>query len=270
MFIKYIKPKKNDEDVVTMKSLIDIIMIASNQILKNQETVANNIANISTPGFKSELESKIIFSNENDTNRYQNNDFLEEKYIYKRYKNNALGTLKHTNKSLDYTIENEDGWFVLKIDPNTVAYTKNGHFKINKNRQLTIQNHAVLGENGEIFIPQNSNITISSDGVIKITTENLINYPIEKLKFKQININNLNYKKNGFYFLDKHNKSNSNKKNATKIKLLSGVLEDSNVNLEENMIKNIHNARKFDIQMKLLSMYNENTQSMNRFLNLNS
>ena len=235
-----------------------------NQIVNNQAIIANNIANISTPGFKSELESKIILFNKTKDN------ILQEKYILKNYKNNLHSSLKYTNNPLDYAIKNKNGWFTVKIDPKTVAYTKNGHFKINSQRQLTIQNYPVLGTQGKIIVPINSNITITPFGIIKTANNGIKSYPNQQLKFKNIDINHLIHKKNGFYLLDKNATFISdNNDDVSKIKLLPRTLEDSNVNLEENMIKLISDARKFDIQMKILSMYNENAQTANKLLNLN-
>ncbi|XBC39552.1 MAG: flagellar basal-body rod protein FlgF [Buchnera aphidicola (Chaetogeoica yunlongensis)] len=246
-----------------MESLINTIENTCSKIFQNQEIIANNIANASTTGFKSELESKIILSHNNK------NNLIETKNIYKHYKNNTQGMFKKTNQPLDFAIKNKNSWFVIKLNPKTIAYTKNGHFKINSNRKLMIQNHAVLGTNGDIVIPNNTEIIISSNGVVSIKKDNETNYPIAKLRFKTFNINNLIHDKNGFYLLNKNSKIEKNKENNANVQLIPGTLEDSNVNLEENLINMIENSRKFDTQMKILSMYNENTQLYNKFLNLN-
>ncbi|WP_011091435.1 flagellar basal-body rod protein FlgF [Buchnera aphidicola] len=247
-----------------MESIVNAIITSTNKIFENQARIANNITNISTPGFKSELELKILLPSQKDQNSQEDN------FLYKQYKNKNQGTLRRTNQPLDCAIIDKNDWFVIKIDPKTIAYTKNGHFKINSNRQLTVQNHPVLGEDGEIFIPKNENIVISSDGYINIIKNNVLQHKVAQFKLKNFDINDLTYKTNGLYLLNKNNKLNhTNHKNVSNIKLVSGILEDSNVNLEENMVEMISNARKFDMQIKILSMYNENTQAASRFLNLN-
>lgn len=252
-----------------MESSIYTAMTTASKILENQEILANNLANISTTGFKSELVSKIILTN---SNYDKNHDNLNRLNIYNTHYNTTQGALKYTNEPLDCAIKNINGWFIVRTKNNEIAFTKNGHFKINSQGLLTVQNHEVVGKYGSILIPKNvTTINISQDGTIKAkekkSSEEII---INKLKLAKINVNNLLHKEHGFYVLNKNNKIKLFEDTTNSITILPKTLEDSNVNIVENMVHMISDTRNFEMQMKVLSIYDENTQLANKFLNISN
>ncbi|MCE1680885.1 flagellar biosynthesis protein FlgF, partial [Enterobacter hormaechei] len=53
---------------------------------------------------------------------------------------------------------------------------------------------------------------------------------------------------------------------STEVKIMSGVLEGSNVNPVESMVNMIANARRFEMQMKVIHSSDENAQRANQIL----
>ncbi|XBC37465.1 MAG: flagellar hook-basal body complex protein [Buchnera aphidicola (Meitanaphis microgallis)] len=238
-------------------------MTSAKKILEDQEILANNLANISTTGFKSKLRSYTVLSEDMNTEKHY--DLYSKKYDL------TQGSFHNTMQSLDIAVINQDGWITVQTDNGDIAYTKNGRLNINSKRQLTSQNNIVAGQNGPIVIPYNADIKILSNGTIKIVKDNKTsNQKLEKIKLAKIDAKYLTYGGNGLYFINNDSKYNLQVKDNPNVKILSQTLEDSNVNSSENIINIISDARKFDMQMKILNRLDENIQLINKSLNINN
>ncbi|XBC39036.1 MAG: flagellar basal body rod C-terminal domain-containing protein [Buchnera aphidicola (Nurudea shiraii)] len=247
-----------------MELLENIIMISAKKILDDQEILANNLANVSTIGFKSILINPTILSN----NKFCENDLKLSNKLKDR--DPTQGFFRLTKQPLDIAIIDQNGWLMVKTNKNKIAYTKNGHLKTNIKGQLTSQGNIVIGENGPIIIPKYDSIKILSDGTIKnIDSSTKLEEKIDKIKLVKIDFKDLT-SNNGLYFLNKEKKTNINSQENSNIKILLETLEDSNVSISENIIKIIEDSRKFDIQMKIFHDYDENVQLVNKFLNINN
>ncbi|ALD15284.1 flagellar basal body rod protein FlgF [Buchnera aphidicola (Aphis glycines)] len=233
------------------------------QLLENQNIIANNLANISTNGFKETFNVFIKDKNENNLYKTQT----------KKYYNFSEGLITHTQRKLDLVVKN-NGWLVIKDQNGKDAYTKNGHLQINAQGQLTIQNYKVVGKQGDIKIPHNVNVKILSNGTIK-EIENKQNNISEKiigsLKLVCFKKNDLIQKDNGLFYLKK-NRFNQNLKvlHDNTIRVQSEMLENSNVNPTKNIVDMISNARQFDMNMKMISMYDQNIERANQLFNVNN
>lgn len=142
-----------------MEKAIYESMISAVQLLEKQAVIANNLANISTIGFKEAFN--IFVKDEKIKNSYKKYDISSKEYY-----NFYPGTLVHTQRKLDLAIKN-NGWITVKDKNGQEAYTKNGHMQTNQKGILTIQNYEVIGNHGSIRIPNNENLKISSNGIIK-------------------------------------------------------------------------------------------------------
>ena len=135
--------------------------------LTNQlDITANNIANVSTPGFQSNhpLFVEFLVSVE---------DGEEIAYVVDKgtVRNINPGPVSFTGNPLDISIEGR-GYFVVESDDG-VFYTRNGAFQLDSSGQLiTSAGAAVLDESNDpiVFAPGEGQINITRDGTI--TTEN--------------------------------------------------------------------------------------------------
>lgn len=124
-------------------------------------TVANNIANAATPGFRAEEvrfeevmakagSNSVSFSSAGET-------FISTK----------AGPVNRTDNSLDFAIAGE-AWFSVQT-PSGVAYTRDGRFEMTPEGALrTVVGHAVLDAAGAplAVAPDGGPITVGRDGSI--------------------------------------------------------------------------------------------------------
>ncbi|WP_158344924.1 flagellar hook-basal body complex protein [Buchnera aphidicola] len=246
-----------------MENSINIAMHAASQLLEKQNVTNNNLANISTTGFKKEYFSFIKNNNLN----CKKDELLDSSST--SFYDLTPGSLVYTQEPLDVAIQN-DRWFVIQDNLNNKNYyTRNGHFNIDKKRFLNINGKYVIGEKGLINIPKDITLKILNNGDIIAFKKNTQKFKIDRLKTVQMNVNHMIHLKNGFFYIKKRflNMINNNQKNDTLVK--SGVLESSNVNPTTSIIDMITDARLFEMNMKIISHIDEITQMANKILNIN-
>ena len=162
---------------------LSYIGLSQQMALSHQmDVVANNIANMSTPGFKSQ---NMLFKT------YLNKTTAEGEKIaqvqdYGTYRDTKQGALTETYNKLDVAIQGS-GYFAIQT-PQGVRYTRNGSFALDGNGKIITQTgDAVLGSNGSPLTvqPGTNNITIMKDGEISsdkgsVGTLKLVNFPDEQ------------------------------------------------------------------------------------------
>lgn len=143
-----------------------MVGLSAQQVLRQRmDMTANNLANMTTTGFKAErlvmreLSEKPASATEN----VGDIAFVDGWMLQRDF---SVGPLSRTNNPLDAAIEGE-GFFVVQTDTGE-AYTRDGGFAINSEGQLiTRTGHIVLGDGGPITIdPEAGEIAIRGDGMI--------------------------------------------------------------------------------------------------------
>lgn len=124
-----------------MEKAIYESMNAAITLLDKQAVISNNLANISTVGFKESFN--LFIKDKNVQNLYKTYN-----QNVKEYYNSYPGTLIHTQRKLDLVVK-DNGWLAIKDINGQEAYTKNGHIKINQEGKLTVQNYEVIGNHGD-------------------------------------------------------------------------------------------------------------------------
>jgi flagellar basal-body rod protein FlgF len=126
------------------------------------DVIANNIANLSTPGFKAE---KMMFQ------EYLSTPPGGDPSSYVTTVGNARdmgqGPLNHTGNPLDVAL-NGAGFFIVTT-PSGNQYTRNGHLQLDSQSELvTSSGFVVQGDGGSpIVIPSGAGeITIGKDGTV--------------------------------------------------------------------------------------------------------
>ncbi len=139
------------------------IAVSYQSALQNQmDTIANNLANVTTPGFKNQ---QVLFS-EYLQQAIAKDDvsFVQDIGVSRDFRE---GAFSKTSNPLDVAISGT-GW--LEVDtPNGMRYTRNGHMTMNaQNMLVTTQGNPILDENDRpITLPPNaSQIVIASDGTV--------------------------------------------------------------------------------------------------------
>ncbi|CZI08858.1 TPA: flagellar basal-body rod protein FlgF [Legionella pneumophila] len=230
---------------------------------KRQEIIANNLANINTPGFKADLyQAQTMYMN----NANGNNQFSAHSFVTQNANgvDTSPGEIITTGRDLDVAIDG-DGWMAVQDSQGREAYTRGGSLRLNPNGQLiTASGKVVLGDGGPISIPPAQSIEIGSDGTISIVplegdVKSLA--ILDRIKLVTLDRNNIYKNDEGLIQL----KSGAATANSN-IKLQSGALEGSNVNAIDQMVAMISAGREFDAQMKLLSTVDDNGQKLAQLL----
>lgn len=129
---------------------------------------ANNIANMSTPGYKGQRTLFVDYLNKGKDAGPK--DAVHQVQDYATYRDTTQGSLQMTSNPLDVAIEGK-GYFAVTT-PTGTAYTRNGSFAMSADGTLiTKQGYPVQGDGGgNLVIPEGSkHITITPDG--QISTE---------------------------------------------------------------------------------------------------
>ena len=141
-------------------------LLAGTQAL---ELAANNLANISTTGYKAQREFyKSLTATLDDTHprplSYLNQAVNDYGVLGGTRVDIQPGILERTGNDLDVAMEGS-GFFVIQTKAG-LRYTRNGNFRLDANGQLvTAWGDPVMGDQGTLQIPSGS-VSISADGTI--------------------------------------------------------------------------------------------------------
>ncbi|WP_343188054.1 flagellar basal body rod C-terminal domain-containing protein [Buchnera aphidicola (Ceratoglyphina bambusae)] len=245
-------------------TIIDSSINIANRILERQEIINNNLSNSSTIGFKSKFNYLI--------NVYdKKNKRIKDKTL--NYYDNTKGILNYTNRPLDIAALDKNCWFVVKKNNSDIFLTKNGNIKIDKNNFLNINNNLLVNSDNKVIqIPRNSYPYIRNDGKIIIKIKNMFMNKkkiIGKIKLKYININKLYEKHSGLFKIKKKYINEKEIRKERNLKIISGALEGSNVNITSNITNMMSDSRLFEMIMKLIYTNNEKEKKINQILNIN-
>jgi flagellar basal-body rod protein FlgF len=134
------------------------------------EVVANNIANITTTGFKADgaLFEEYIAPTARAGGTFGADNRLSFVRDRATWTDMSPGAIERTGNPLDVAVDGAG--FLAVQTPDGERYTRNGALQINANGDLvTADGYQVLGEAGPItFQPKDRAITISKDGTISV------------------------------------------------------------------------------------------------------
>jgi flagellar basal-body rod protein FlgF len=146
------------------------------------DVIANNLANVSTPGFKREaakFEEYVAQMRpaEGQTGP-QSVSFVKDAGILR---DSSQGNVEQTGAPYDVALASQ-GFFAVQT-PAGLRYTRDGHFSLDANGNLvTSQGYQVQGDGGAITItPNDGQINISPDGTIS-SVVNGVGNQLAKLK----------------------------------------------------------------------------------------
>ena len=239
-----------------MDRLIYLSMSGAKATLQRQDTLANNLANASTVGFRAELQafrSVPVNGSGASTRVYA----LETTPAYDA----TPGALQQTGRNLDVAMKG-DAWLAVQALDGTEAYTRAGALEAGSEGQLaTASGLAVLGDGGPINLPRDSEISIGADGTISAKAANGRISSVGRLKLVTPETP-LERGDDGLF-----RASGSDELPADpNARVQDGALEGSNVSPVETMVAMIAAARQFEAQMKLLQTAESDEKSAAQLL----
>lgn len=158
---------------------------------RSMDVIANNIANVSTPGFKrdsakfEELIQQVKSSDAQPSSRTLS--FVRDAGVVRDLSD---GRLDSTGNAFDLAI-NGKGYFAVQTAQGE-RYTRNGHFTLNAEGIIvTGEGDPLLGDGGPITIAvDDGDISIGPDGTVtgkqgQLAKVRLVNFPNERTLTKQ-------------------------------------------------------------------------------------
>jgi flagellar basal-body rod protein FlgF/flagellar basal-body rod protein FlgG len=211
------------------------------------DTIANNLANASTIGYRSEknLFSSIL-ADAGSTNGTALNKAINSFGILSGTSLDLTqGALQKTGNDMDVAIQGS-AFFVVQTEDGPM-YTRNGSFQVSgKGLLVTANGDPVMGERGEIPIVH-GHISISEDGTI--SSNGAIAGKLKLVDFPPGT--HLASAGNNYYSAPPDTETD-----ATDSTVNQGVLEASNVNAVTCMAELVNAQRTAEMMQKAMSMFN--------------
>jgi flagellar basal-body rod protein FlgF len=239
-----------------MDRLIYLSMAGAKATLQRQDSLANNLANASTTGFRAELQAfrAVPVRGDGATTRVYT---LESTIGH----SDQAGPMSSTGRPLDVAVQG-NSWLAVQSLDGTEAYTRAGSLQLSTEGQLvTPAGLPVLGDGGPITVPANAAVEIATDGNITASVGNGRPQQIGRLKLVTPETP-LERGSDGLF----RAADGADLPSDTSARVQSGALEGSNVSPVETMVAMIAAARQFEQQMKMLQGAEQREQGAAKLL----
>jgi flagellar basal-body rod protein FlgF len=221
--------------------------------MARQDVLANNLANVSTPGFRAE---KVAFR----VAPVQGDGLPTRAFVADSTTGPDLtpGTITTTGNALDVAVLGK-GWLSVQAADGSEAYTRNGGFQLDDQGVLkTVSGQTVLGDGGPITVPPGNKVTIAADGTVSAVPLTGAKTPISLGRLKLVNppAADITRGNDGLF----RTKGGAPADVDPAVRVASGSIEGSNVNAIEAMTGMISLARQFEMQTKLVQIAESNSR----------
>ena len=238
--------------------------------------ISNNLANVNTTGFKREraVFEDLLYQNVRQVGGQTSANTVSPTglmlgtgvRVIATEKNHAQGNMITTQNALDVAVSG-DGFFQVLQPDGTLAYTRDGSFKLSPTGQIVTANGSLLQP--AMTVPNNAlSVTIGADGTVTTalvggTQQVLGNITVARFP------NPAGLASIGQNLMKATTASGAVQQlkpgTAGAGVLTQGALEASNVNVVEEMVNMIETQRAYEVNSKAISASNE----MLKFVNNN-
>jgi len=200
-----------------MENTLFIALSRQMTVRRQLETVANNLANANTAGFKSERLMFVEYLSKSDNGKSQMH-FVQD---LASARNHNPGKYQESGNAFDMAIEGP-GFFVVEAPNGEQRFTRDGQFRMDQDGKLiTRDGFPVLGEGDApiLFQPNDIEISVRADGTISAGDQ-------VRGKLKVVEFDNpyrMKKAEGNLY------KSNDEPDAAEKSSVIQGMIEGSNV-----------------------------------------
>jgi flagellar basal-body rod protein FlgF len=238
-----------------MDKMIYLAMTGAKQTEFAQAINSNNLANVSTTGFRADLhafssvpiEGVGVESRVNAVVDSYGTDF-------------SKGAVATTGRELDVAIQGS-GFLAVQGEGGREAYTRAGDLRVDAGGLLTTgAGHLVMGEGGPVAVPPHVSLTIGSDGTISVQPigqgpETLA--IVDRIKLVDPEARELAKGADGLlYKADGEDAAAS-----ASVSLTSGALEQSNVNIARTLVNMIELSRQYEMQVNVIKTSKEDADA---------
>lgn len=249
-----------------MDRILYTAMSGAKQTMDQQAVVSHNLANVSTSGFRAQLHAMRAVPVQGDgalatrvsvAATTPGSDF-------------SPGPITRTGRELDVAIIG-DAWLAVQAGDGSEAYTRRGDLEVGPDGLVTVLGRPVIGEGGPLVVPLGSSVSIGADGTLSAIGEGegpealvdvgrlkLVTPPQALLRGDD-----------GLFRMPLNAEGEAQALAANEdAGVVSGALEGSNVSAVEAMVSMIDVARRYEMQMKVISTADENAQRANNLFSL--
>jgi flagellar basal-body rod protein FlgG len=240
----------------------------------NMDVIANNLANVSTNGFKA---SRAVFQDlvyqtirQPGAQSSQQTELPSGLQVgtgvqpVSTERLNTQGNLQQTSNSTDVAIQGA-GFFQILMPDGTTGYTRDGSFQVNSQGQLV--NSSGYSLQPPITIPANAlSVTIGLDGTVSVTQQGVTgSVQVGSMQLATF-INPAGLQSNGGNILAETSSSGSASTNTPGMNgagtVNQGYVEASNVNVAEEMVNMIQTQQAYEINSKAITTSDQMMQSL--------
>ncbi|MEY8710139.1 flagellar basal-body rod protein FlgG [Mangrovibacter phragmitis] len=242
----------------------------------NMDVIANNLANVSTNGFK---RQRAVFEDLlYQTVRQPGAQSSEQTTLptglqigtgvrpVATERIHTQGNLNQTDNSKDIAIKGE-GFFEVQLPDGTTAYTRDGSFQLDSNGQLVTNGGFPVQP--AITIPSNAlSITVARDGVVSVTLQGqTATQQVGQLNLATfVNTSGLESIGENLYTETQASGAPTEStpgQNGAGL-LYQGYVETSNVNVAEELVNMIQVQRAYEINSKAVSTTDQMLQKLSQ------
>jgi flagellar basal-body rod protein FlgF len=237
-----------------MDKSLYVAMTGAAAAMRAQTTVANNLANVSTVGFKAQLLGTQTHEIQGRGQPTRFNVVSADAGF-----DNRSGALQVTGGDLDVALA--DGvWLEVQDREGNPAYTRAGELRINANGLLTTASGLLVsGENGPLAIPPSEKLQLGADGTVSIVPqgqgpETLAQ--VGRLRLVLPDAGSLQRGPDGLFRVD-----GPPPPPAPGNALTQGALEGSNVQIATTLVQMIELQRQFEMNVKVIKSTDDNSRA---------
>jgi flagellar basal-body rod protein FlgG len=240
----------------------------------NLNTIANNLANVNTPGFKrSQISFQDLLYQKPRTTGSQDSggnilptgiEVGNGSRVAATNKIFTQGDLTQTGEKLDVAIQG-DGFFEIQKPDGTLAYTRDGSFKISPTGQVTNSDGLPVLSGFQAVPTGTTAISLSTDGQVTYTTANgTQTFRLSLTRFA----NPSGLQSLGGNIYAETTASGTPETGSPGEQgfgtTMQGYLEGSNVNIVQEMVNLITAQRAYEINSKSIQTSDEMLQNVNQ------
>ena len=235
-----------------MDRLLYVAMTGAKQLMQAQALVANNLANVATSGFRADMARFEARPIEGPGYPSRVNTVASGLGF-----DRSQGTLLQTGEVLDVAIDGP-GWLAVQSRDGSEAYSRGGSLKVNALGLLeTERGELVLGDNGPLAVPPHTAIAMAGDGTVSIVPqgqgpETLAQ--VGRLKLVNPEPQRLEKRTDGLVRVN----DDAEVETDADVKVASGFIETSNVNVAATLVDMIEYARQYDLAVRMMQTADQN------------
>lgn len=247
-----------------MDRLLYVAMNGAKSMFDRQAQVAHNLANVSTAGFRAETTAFRALPVIGPGARTR--AFVVETTTGTDF---TPGPLRETGRTFDLALEGK-GFFTVRGADGREAYTRDGGLTLSATSRLeTRDGLPVLSENGNtIIIPPENTVTIGRDGTISVIPQTGVPNTatiVGRLKLVNPPERTMLRGTDGLFRPENGRPAAAD----ANVRVVSGMLEGSNVNAVEAMTQIISTARQYETHVRLMQSADQNSRGLSQLLAMN-